>query len=159
MANYFTGRPISDDIIIVTDIPDDSKQTPSGRCTSQGNDAEAIAYLNTHKHLNKEVDNESPRCSDFNACLFCRHFRVIADAEHVWRLLSYKEYIVGEMQRAVSDYEEVTDQARYIDELEKRVDEILEDLAAINSDAISSGKQLMKTKGCHEDWALLAETG
>lgn len=159
MAEYFSGRPITDDIIIVTEIPANTKKTPSGRCASTGNDAEADAYSKKQQRLNRDSETTSSQCGDFNACLFCRHFRVVADAEHVWRLLSYQRYVVGEMQRGVSDYDSSTDQANYIEILNKRVDELLLELSELNSDAVNNGRQLMNSKGCHQDWSFFAEVG
>jgi hypothetical protein len=159
MSDYFSGRPITDDIIIVTEIPADTKQTPSGRCASKGNDAEADAYSKKQQRLNRDSETTSSQCGDFNACLFCRHFRLVADAEHVWRLLSYHRYVVGEMERGVSDYDNTTDQANYIEILNKRVNELLAELNELNSDAVNNGRQLMNSKGCHQDWSFFAEVG
>lgn len=156
MGDYLAGRPIADDIKIVTTIPTGTKQVPSGRCESKGDDAESKNYAKTHQQLNRDSDTTSNQCSDFNACLFCRHFRLVADAEHVWRLLSYQEYVVGEMQRGVSDYENITDQAEYIEQLNCRVDKLLQDISKINSDAIQEGRRLMNENGCHEDWGSVA---
>lgn len=159
MADYFSGRPITGDITIVTEIPSDTKQTPTGRCASKGDDEEASAFQKQRQRLNKDSETSTGQCGDFNACLFCRHFRLVADAEHVHRLLSYHHYVVGEMERGISDYENTTDQAEYIDVLNRRVDEILVELSEINNDAVEMGKQLLNSKGCHEDWAFFANMG
>jgi len=63
------------------------------------------------------------------------------------------------MERGISDYENATDQAEYIDVLNRRVEEILVELSEINNDAVEMGKQLLKSKGCHEDWAFFANVG
>jgi len=157
MSEYFSGRPITNDIIIVTDISPDTKQTPTGRCASQGNDEEAKAFSKSQQRLNRDSKTETSQCGDFNACLFCRHFRLVADGEHVWRLLSYHRYVVGEMERGVSDYDGTTDQAEYIEILNKRVETILEELSEIDHRAVGNGEQLLETRGCHEDWAFLAD--
>lgn len=159
MSDYFSGRPISEEIIIVTEIPLDTKQTPSGRCASNGNDAESEAFNKQQQRLNRSSETESSQCGDFNACLFCKHFRVVADAEHVWRLLSYHRYVVGEMERGVSDYDNTTDQSNYVDVLNRRVETILAELSEINSDAVLTGRRLLDTKGCHEDWKFFADIG
>lgn len=159
MSDYFSGRPLSDEIIIVTEIPTDTKQTPSGRCASNGNDAEFLAFEKQQQRLNRSTKAASSQCGDFNACLFCRHFRVVADKEHVWRLLSYQRYVVGEMERGVSDYESNTDQATYIELLNKRVETILAELSEISPDAVQAGVALLKTRGCHDDWAFYADIG
>ncbi|MBO1256649.1 hypothetical protein J3L16_13230 [Alteromonas sp. 5E99-2] len=159
MSDYFSGRPLTDDIIIVTEIPASTKQTPSGRCASQGNDEEAEAFRKAQQRLNKDSGTETSQCGDFNACLFCRHFRLVADAEHVWRLLSYQYYVVGEMERGVSDYEGTTDQAEYIEIINNRVDEILDELSEYSQEAVSLGRDLLEEKGCHEDWAFFANLG
>ena len=159
MSEYFSGRPITDDIIIVTQIPADTKQTPTGRCASKGNDAESDAFSKKHQRLNRDFGTAGTQCGDFNACLFCRHFRLVADAEHVWRLLSYHRYVLGDMERGVSDYDSTTDQATYIAILNERVDELLDQLSEINSDAVITGRQLMESKGCHQDWLFFADIG
>lgn len=159
MSDYFSGRPLSDEIIIVTEIPTGTKQTPSGRCASNGNDAEFLAFEKQQQRLNRSSKATSSQCGDFNACLFCRHFRVVADKEHVWRLLSYQRYVVGEMERGVSDYESNTDQATYIELLNKRVETILVELSEISPDAVQDGVALLKTRGCHDDWAFYADIG
>lgn len=156
MADYFTGRPLAEDIIIVTDVPPESKQTPSGRCVSTGNDAEAEAFMKLRRRLNRVSGKDNSQCSDFNACLFCRHYRLVADAEHVWRLLSYQSYVVGEMERGICDYECSTDQSEYINLLNKRVEKILADVEEINSAAVREGEFEFKAKGCHKDWAFFA---
>lgn len=159
MSDYFSGRPISEDIIIVTEVPADTKQTPTGRCASHGNDFEAEVFSNQQQRLNRSSESESSQCGDFNACLFCRHFRVVADAEHVWRLLSYHHFVLAEMERGISDYESTTDQAEYIDVLNNRIETILAELNEINSNAVETGKYLLKTNGCHEDWAFFVNVG
>lgn len=159
MSDYFTGRPISEDIIIVTEIPADTKQTPTGRCASKGNDAESDAFIKQNQRLARESGSENTQCGDFNACLFCRHFRLVADAEHVWRLLSYHHYVLGEMERGISDYDNSTDQSKYVELLSNRVQIILAELSEINNDAVNAGRHLLKTKGCHEDWTFVADVG
>ena len=157
MSQYFSGRPVTNDIIIVTDIPPDTKQTPTGRCASKGNDEEAEAFIKSQQRLNRDSGTETTQCGDFNACLFCRHFRLVADAEHVWRLLSYHRYVVGDMERGISDYEGTTDQAEYIEIINERIEIILQELSEIDHDAVTYGRQLLETEGCHEDWAFLAD--
>lgn len=159
MSDYFAGRPISNEIIIVTEIPANTKQTPSGRCASNGNDDEFHAFKKQQQRLNRDANTTSSQCGDFNACLFCRHFRIVADAEHVWRLLSYHRYVVGEMERGLSNYDNATDQSIYVEELNRRVDTILTELREVSSDAVQGGKLLLETRGCHDDWAFYANLG
>ncbi|MAD75577.1 MAG: hypothetical protein CML20_12460 [Rheinheimera sp.] len=159
MSDYFSGRPISDKIVIVTDIPANTRQTPSGRCASTGNDAEAAAYAKQQQRLNRASDTTSSQCGDFNACLFCQHFRLVADKEHVWRLLSYQRYIVAEMARGISDYESNTDQAAYVDVLNKRIETMLAELREISTTAVQNGIALLDSRGCHDDWAFYADIG
>lgn len=159
MSDYFSGRPISEEINIVTEIPSDTKQTPTGRCASNGNDAEFEAFEKQQQRLNRSSKVTNSQCGDFNACLFCQHFRLVADKEHVWRLLSYQRYVVGEMARGVSDYESNTDQATYVDVLNKRVETMLTEISKISSDAVQNGIALLKTNGCHNDWAFYADIG
>lgn len=159
MSDYFAGRPLSEDIIIVTDVPANTKITPSGLCASRGNDAEFRAFEKQQQRLNRSSDTSTSQCGDFNACLFCRHFRLVADAEHVWRLLSYHRYVVGDMERGVSDYSNTTDQATFVEVLNKRVETMLTELREISADAVDNGMLLLKTRGCHDDWAFYANIG
>ncbi|MCS6127137.1 hypothetical protein G3485_09000 [Shewanella baltica] len=159
MSDYFSGRPISDDIIIVTEIPVDTKKTPSGLCASHGNDAEYRAFAKQQQRLNRSSDTVNSQCGDFNACLFCRHFRLVADAEHIWRLLSYQRYVVGDMERGLSDYSNTSDQAAFIEVLNKRVETMLNDLREININAVENGIALLKKSGCHDDWAFYVNIG
>ena len=159
MSEYFSGRPISTDIIILTEIPADTKQTPSGRCASKGNDEEAEAFRKQQQRLNRDSGSESTQCGDFNACLFCKHFRLIADREHVWRLLSYQKYIVAEMERGITDYDSTTDQAEYIVIFNNRIEEMLYELEEVNSEEVALGRELLQVEGCHKDWAFFANIG
>jgi len=159
MSEYFSGRPISTDIIILTEIPADTKQTPSGRCASKGNDEEAEAFRKQQQRLNRDSGSESTQCGDFNACLFCKHFRLIADREHVWRLLSYQKYIVAEMERGITDYDSTTDQAEYIEIFNNRIEEMLYELEEVNSEEVALGRELLQVEGCHKDWAFFANIG
>lgn len=159
MSDYFAGRPLSEDIIIVTEIPPDTKKTPSGVCASNGNDDESRAFEKQQQRLNRSSNTTSSQCGDFNACLFCRHFRLVADAEHVWRLLSYHRYVVGGMELGVSDYSNTTEQATYVEVLNKRIETMLNELREINNDAVEKGISLLEEKGCHEDWAFYASIG
>tara|TARA_Y100001956_G_scaffold82734_1_gene105060 strand:- start:13891 stop:16677 length:2787 start_codon:yes stop_codon:yes gene_type:complete len=159
MGDYFNGRPISHEVTIVTGVPRDTKKVPNGRCASTGGDDETVAYANAVKRLNRDSGTTSTHCLDFNACLFCKHYRVIADAEHVWRLLSYQEYVVGEMQRGVTDYSNSSDQQEVISILNARIEKILCDIAELEANAISRGKELYQSRGCHPDWKLVASIG
>jgi len=159
MGNYFHGRSITGDITIVTEIPSNWQKTPNGECASLGNDAEADAYNQQHYKIHKEQSVSNPRCAEFNACLWCRHYRTIADAEHVWKLLSYRDFIIADMEASIADYERIEMQQEYIQTLYERVNDVVNALSDIDPNAVSQGQKLLKMKGIHPFWQFANSTG
>ncbi|MCC3859115.1 hypothetical protein IB289_22415 [Vibrio parahaemolyticus] len=153
MAEYFSSRPITGDIKIVTEITNDMLRVPNGFCTSDGKDEETIAYLKEHKKLHKKSGRKSPKCAEFNACLWCEKFRAVAVAEQVWKLLSYRDFVIADMQVSVSDYENSTHQQEYIDLLTLRIDQIIKELDDLNKGVANEGAMLLRDNGVHPDWS------
>ncbi|WP_375186046.1 hypothetical protein [Pseudoalteromonas sp.] len=156
MGDYFHGRELTDDIIILTDTPDDSRQTPNGSCVSEHDSDAAKVYDTENYKLHKENDSKTTLCADFNACLFCPYYRLVADAEHVWRLLSYRAVVIDSMKASTAGFEFAEQQKENIEILSNRVNEILEKVAEISPTAPADGKRLFKEFGIHEDWELIA---
>ncbi|MUK50770.1 hypothetical protein GNP88_16595 [Aliivibrio fischeri] len=152
MGDYFHGRPIISDIAIVTEISHTWVHTPNGECSSEGNDIESDVYNKQHYKLHKKNSTNTSRCAEFNACLWCRHFRTIADAEHVWKLLSYRDFVIADMKASVSDYDGYEGQQEYINILNARVDEILSAIEDISSSSILEGQNLLIDNGIHPLW-------
>ena len=159
MGDYFHGRPITGDITIVTEMPSNWQKTPNGECASQGYDAEADAYNKQHYKVHKEQAISNPRCAEFNACLWCRHYRTIADAEHVWKLLSYRDFVIADMEASIVDYERMEMQQQYIEILSERVNDIVNALADIDPNAVIQGQNIVKTRGIHPFWQFANSTG
>jgi hypothetical protein len=154
MQRYFTGREISPEIKILM-IDDSSLQkTPTGECASAGNDDEAVQYQKEHRVLQKKNDNKSVWCSDYLACIWCKHFRTVADPEHVWQLLSYRDYVLADMSASVSDIENNEFQTEAIQALHDRVGAILAQVTLKNKAAVIKGQQLLKENGMHPFWAF-----
>jgi hypothetical protein len=159
MGNYFHGRPITDDITIVTEISDSWQKTPNGECASEGNDDEATAYNKQHYKIHKEQGISNPRCAEFNACLWCSKFRTIADAEHVWKLLSYRDFVIADMEASIVDYERIEMQQEYVRTLSDRVNNVLNALNDINPKSVDQGQELLKTQGIHPFWHFASNSG
>jgi hypothetical protein len=152
MQRYFTGREIDPEIRVLMVDDGTTQKTPTGECTSNGNDAEAKQYQKEHRHLSgKESDMW---CSDFLACVWCKHFRTVADPEHVWQLLSYRDYVLADMSASVSDIDNNDFQQDAIKALHQRVDEILKQVSQKNSSAVMKGHELMDQNGMHPFWAF-----
>ena len=152
MQRYFTGREIDPGIKVLMVDDGSTQKTPTGECASQGNDAEASQYGKEHRHLSGGKENGW--CSDFLACVWCKHFRTVADPEHVWQLLSYRDYVLADMSASISDIENNEFQQEAITALHQRVDDILEQVAIKNSMAVTKGKELMAERGMHPFWAF-----
>ena len=152
MQRYFTGREIDPKIKVLMVDDGSTQKTPTGECASQGNDAEASQYGKEHRHLSGGKENGW--CSDFLACVWCKHFRTVADPEHVWQLLSYRDYVLTDMAASISDIENNEFQQEAITALHQRVDDILEQVAIKNPKAVTKGKELMAEKGMHPFWAF-----
>lgn len=152
MQRYFTGREIDPEIKVLMVDDGSTQKTPTGECASQGNDAEASQYSKEHRHLSGSKDNGW--CSDFLACVWCKHFRTVADPDHVWQLLSYRDYVLADMSASISDIENNEFQQEAINALHQRVDDILEQVAIKNPMAVTKGKELMAERGIHPFWAF-----
>jgi len=159
MGDYFHGRPITDDIKIVTEFSDYWQQVPNGGCASQGNDVQAAAYNRKIHGLTKLFDIEKATyCADFSACLWCEHYRCVADPEHIWRLLSYRDFVLEDMDASIEDIAEVGAQKEYHRLLTQRVNEVLGDLNRLTSGCREAGEKLLAERGIHPDWQTPSTT-
>jgi hypothetical protein len=162
MAEYFTGKEISEEIKIVTDISDDWQFTPTGGgCSSTGSDNESKRYNKEHKKLHALDNKEHNYCAEFLGCVWCKFFRVIADPDHIWKLLSYKDYVLSEMEGSVVDFENNEDQINYIQILKERVDGILGKVKVDYPGIVEKAEKLLSNEGMHPDWefAISASIG
>jgi hypothetical protein len=151
MGRYFSGKEISSEIVIVTD-PSHCQHTPSGECASVGNDTEAARYGVEHKRLLAEREQSSRFCADFLSCIWCKFFRLVADAEHVWRLLSYRDYVLATMEASAVDGDATEDQQVHVGMLRDRVNEMLARLDVISAGVSAKGEALLADRGMHPDW-------
>ena len=155
MDKYFTGREISSEIKIVTEYSKSTQLTPLGGCTSKIGSKEALAYNKSHASL----DRSTPlRCGDFLACVWCKYYRVVADASHIWQLLSFKKFVLSSMESSVAHFSDTSTQKQAIEALNYRVDSIVNTIKSINSSAVHEGETLMHTKGMHPDWEFALPT-
>lgn len=154
MQDYFTGREISAEIIIIEQGDADLQQTPTGLCASKGNDLEALQYHKEHRLLHSKNGQEPTWCSDYLACIWCKYFRTVADPEHVWQLLSYRDYVLSDMRASVTNLENNEQQIEAFDALQLRVEQILVQLKARDARAVAQGESLLKTKGMHPFWSF-----
>ncbi|MVF12345.1 hypothetical protein FT643_09325 [Ketobacter sp. MCCC 1A13808] len=149
MEQYFVGKELSSNIVIVTEYESDTQLTPVGGCNAEKGSKEAYYYAKQNRIL---ASNEIDRCGDFMACIWCRHYRVVADADHVWQLLSFKDYVLGDMQGAIAHFSDVSLQKQAHHALSERVDEIISRLKITNSSQVSLGRTLFKNNGLHPVW-------
>lgn len=156
MGDYFNGRKLTDDIIILTDIPEGSRQAPNGSCVSLGKDEASNLFNKQHHRLFKESGTDETPCADFNACLFCEHYRLIADGEHVWRLLSYRDFVLAQMHNSIGVFDDSSQQQVFTQTLELRVEQILKKIKGINPTALDEGSSYLKEQGVHPDWEMVA---
>jgi len=154
MGDYFTGKEISSEIHIITDESANQHQiVPSGTCAAKTNNEEAKRYDKEHRKLHQTNDNTiSKSCADFLSCIWCKYFRVVVDAEHVWKLLSYKNYILLDMEMSVVDFDDSDHQITSLNILKQRVDDIINNLRERNSKAVDDGFMLLEKQGLHPDW-------
>jgi hypothetical protein len=160
MSDYFSGKEISPEIKIITDKNNRNEQiTPIGSCVSVGNDDESARYAKEHRKIRNASTKENIElCADFLSCIWCKYFRVVVDAEHVWKLLSYKKYILNNMKQSVIDFDDSSAQQSSIVILEERVNSIIESLRARNKDAVKDGFLLLEENGMHPDWDFVNPT-
>jgi hypothetical protein len=155
MEDYFQGKEISKDIIIITEPQHNFQHTPPGECASLGSDPDAIRYNLEHKRLHAEKGSELKFCADYLSCVWCKFFRLVADPEHVWKLLSYREYVLLTMDFSAVEGEAIVDQQKHIKILRDRVDEMLAQLDKITPGVTDRGRALIRDKGMHPDWAYV----
>jgi hypothetical protein len=152
MQRYFTGREIDPEIRVLMVDDGTTQKTPTGECASKGNDAEAKQYQKEHRHLSgKEND---VWCSDFLACVWCKNFRTVADPDHVWQLLSYRDYVLADMSASVSEIDNNDFQQDAFEALRQRVDGILKQVSKKNTTAVDKGQELLDKNGMHPFWAF-----
>lgn len=154
MGRYFSGKDIAAGIVIVTDPQVRLQHTPTGECASTGRDDEAARYELEHKRLLAERGTTARFCADFLSCIWCRFFRLVADPDHVWRLLSYREYVLKSMELSALDGDVTEDQQMNIAILKGRVAEMLDRLDEIAPGVTEKGQALLAAKGMHPDWAF-----
>jgi len=152
MQRYFTGREIDPEIRVLMKDDGTTQKTPTGECASIGNDPEAKQYRKEHRHLKTQLDEML--CSDFLACAWCKHFRTVADPEHVWQLLSYRDYVLADMTASISGVDNNDFQQEAVEALRQRVDAILQQIKIKNPLAVTKGLELAKQKGMHPYWAF-----
>ena len=154
MGDYFTGKEISSEIHIITDESANQHQVvPSGTCAAQANNKEANRYDKEHRKIHQTIgDKDSKLCADFLSCIWCKYFRVVVDAEHIWKLLSYKNYILLDMEMSVVDFDDSNHQITSINILKQRVDDIINNLRERNDKAVDDGFMLLEKQGMHPDW-------
>lgn len=152
MADYFV-RDITEKVIIVTTKPKNGKRVPNGVCTESTSESAVTAFKSQNRKLHQ--GHEIKACADFTACLWCPFYRCIADPEHVWKLLSYRDFVITDMKASAATFDSQTLQLEQIEHLKQRVEEVLTDLAKLNKSAILEGNQLLKEFGIHPDWEVV----
>lgn len=158
MQNYFTGREISSEIIIIDKDNQHLQQTPTGLCASKGNDPEALQYHKEHRYLHQKTGRDSAWCSDYLACIWCKYFRTVADPDHVWQLLSYRDYVLADMSASVSNLEGNEQQKEAIEILNNRVNDILRQLGTRNPQAVEQAEEMQRNQGMHPFWSFAVST-
>jgi len=151
MEQYFSGKELSNEIKIVTEYEYGTQLTPVGGCNAERGSKEAQVYAKQNRIL---ASGEINRCGDFMACIWCKHYRVVADADHVWQLLSFKDYVLGDMQGAIAHFSDVSLQKQAHHALSERVDEIVSRLKITSSHQVSLGQKLFKDNGLHPIWSF-----
>ncbi len=154
MGNYFTGKEIAADIVIATDAVQVMQHTPTGECASTGDDAEAARYGVEHKRLHAERKQDARFCADFLSCIWCKYFRLVADPEHVWKLLSYRDYLLSTMEASVVEGDASVDQQIHIDILKGRIKDMLGIAEKLHAGVTAKGELLLREKGMHPDWSF-----
>ncbi len=151
MANYFSGKEIHQELHAIDDINeiDNAQETPTGVCSSTPDSDEVKRY---NKLNVKTIDKDNKFCGDFLACIWCKYFKVVKDADHLWKLLSYKEYVISTMERAIVDNEDPEEQRGFIDILSKRVDDIVFFIEETKPTVVAKARSLFNSKGVHPDW-------
>ena len=151
MADYFV-RDVTDKVIILQTPPEDGKKVPNGTCINSKDKSAVVAFESQNRKLLDQRDTNEHACADFNACLWCPFYRCVADALHVWKLLSYRDFVVADMENSAATFDSITEQLENIEQLKNRVNEILADIAKLNAQAVTDGKELLRTEGIHPHW-------
>ena len=151
MADYFV-RDVTDDVIILLTPPDDGKKVPNGVCTNSTDESAVIAFESQNRKLLDQRGADEQACADFNACLWCPFYRCVADAMHVWKLLSYRDFVVADMENSAATFDSISEQLENIKQLKNRVNKILDDISKLNAQAVIDGKELLRTEGVHPHW-------
>lgn len=151
MADYFV-RDVTDNVIILLTPPDDGKKVPNGVCTNSTDESAVVAFESQNRKLLDQRGADEQACADFNACLWCPFYRCVADAMHVWKLLSYRDFVVADMENSAATFDTITEQLENIEQLKNRVNKILDDISKLNAQAVIDGKELLKTEGIHPHW-------
>ena len=151
MADYFV-RNVTDNVKILLTPPDDGKTVPNGICTSSKEKNAVIAFESQNRKLLDQRGADEHACADFNACLWCPFYRCVADAMHVWKLLSYRDFVIADMENSAATFDSVTEQLENIEQLKNRVNKILDDISKLNAQAVIDGKKLLSTEGIHPHW-------
>jgi hypothetical protein len=151
MANYFV-RDVTDNVIILMSPPDDGKKVPNGVCINSKEKSAVQAFESQNRKILDQRGANEQACADFNACLWCVFYRCVADKQHVWKLLSYRDFVIADMENSAATFDIVTEQIENIRQLKNRVDKILDDISKLNVQAVIDGKELLRTEGIHPHW-------
>ncbi|CAI2116745.1 Uncharacterised protein [Serratia fonticola] len=151
MANYFSGKTIHQELQAIDNIRDieNAQEVPTGICTSTPDSDEVQRY---NKLNSKIVSAENKYCGDFLACVWCKYFKVVKDADHIWKLLSYKEYIISAMECAIVDNNDPGGQKAHTEILSRRVDDIISFVGKTRPDVLEKARFLIESHGAHPDW-------
>lgn len=134
MADYFV-RDVTDKVIILQTPPEDGKKVPNGTCINSKDKSAVVAFESQNRKLLDQRDTNEHACADFNACLWCPFYRCVAD-----------------MENSAATFDSITEQLENIEQLKNRVNEILADIAKLNAQAVTDGKELLRTEGIHPHW-------
>lgn len=154
MGKYFIGKEISEKIVILKEQPEYIQHTPTGECASPGNDSEAARYNREHRKLHEQREVAAQFCGDFLSCVWCKFYRAVADPEHVWKLISYRDYVLFSMQVSALESDEPDDQHTHIEMLLDRVSKILERMEIAAPGVMAEGEALIRNNGMHPDWSF-----
>ncbi|WJG08947.1 hypothetical protein [Aliiglaciecola sp. LCG003] len=151
MSDYFV-RDVTDNVIILLTPPDDGKKVPNGVCINSKDESAVKAFESQNRKLLDQRGADEQACADFNACLWCPFYRCVADALHVWKLLSYRDFVVADMENSAATFDTITEQLENIEQLKSRVNKVLNDISKLNVQAVIDGKELLRTEGLHPHW-------
>lgn len=153
MANYFSGKEICQELNAIDDANEiyNFQETPVGVCSSEPDSDEVKRYNKLNAMI---VDKDNKYCGDYLACIWCKYFKVVKDADHIWKLLSYKDYVISSMERAIVNNEDPGNQRKFVDILSKRVDDIIYFIEQSTPDIVNKARSLVETKGLHPDWGF-----